>query len=144
MFRSEVYRWIRDIKGGRTDLETISNPGRTPDEGLADVIRSRIEEDPNLSTRKIVNSLGIVNSTVCNYLRNVIGMKCCHLRWIPHTLIVAQKVEREDLAKVMLKILAKHETSKFHFLCTEDESWLLFAYHVRTMWTLCLENVDEV
>jgi hypothetical protein len=71
-------------------------------------------------------------------------MKCCHLRWIPHTLTVAQKVEREDLTKIMLEILAKHATSKFHFLFPGDESWLLYAYHARTMWTLCPENVDEV
>ena len=72
MSRSEVYRWVRDIKGGRTDLETISSPGRTPDEGLADVIRKRIDEDPHLSARKIAQSLGIATSTVCHYLRHVI------------------------------------------------------------------------
>jgi hypothetical protein len=36
--RSEVYQWVRDIKGGRTDLEMISSPGRTPDKELADLI----------------------------------------------------------------------------------------------------------
>jgi hypothetical protein len=34
-------------------------------------------------------------------------------------LSVAQKVEREDLAKIMLEILAKHATSNFHFLLLE-------------------------
>jgi hypothetical protein len=71
-------------------------------------------------------------------------MKCCHLRWIPQTLTVAQKVEREDLAKTMLEILAKHASSNFHVPFTADESWLLQAYHFWTMWTLCPENVDEV
>jgi hypothetical protein len=28
--RSEVYRWIRDVKGGRADLETIPRPDRPP------------------------------------------------------------------------------------------------------------------
>jgi hypothetical protein len=82
MSRSEVFRWVRDIKGGRTDLEMISSPGRTPDEGLADVIRKRIDEDPHLSAREIAQSLSlrIATSTVCHYVRDVIGMKCCHLR----------------------------------------------------------------
>jgi hypothetical protein len=57
MSRSEVSKWVRDIKGGRTDLETISSSGRTPDEGLADVIQKRIDEDPHLSARKIAESL---------------------------------------------------------------------------------------
>jgi hypothetical protein len=43
----------------------------------------------------------------------------------------------------MLEILAKHAVSNFHFLLTGDELWLLYAYHVRTMWKLCPENVDE-
>jgi hypothetical protein len=46
MSRNEEYRWIRDIKGGRTNLETISSPGRTPDEGFADGLRRRVKEDP--------------------------------------------------------------------------------------------------
>jgi hypothetical protein len=83
MSRSEGYRWIRHIKGGRTDLETLPSPGWTPNEGLADVIRCRIEEDSNFSVRKIAHSRDIVTSTVCHYLQNVLGMKCCHVRWIP-------------------------------------------------------------
>jgi hypothetical protein len=118
-----------------------------PDEALADVIRKRIDEDPQLSARKIAQSLSLgiatATSTACHYLRHVIRMTCCDLRWIPHTSTVAQNVERQDLAECMLEILAKHAVSNFYFRSTEDESWLLCAYHVRTMWTLCPENVDE-
>jgi hypothetical protein len=64
MSSSEGCRWIGDIKGGRTDLETISSPGRTPDEGLADIIRGRGEEDPHLSARKIARSFDIAAPTV--------------------------------------------------------------------------------
>jgi hypothetical protein len=71
-------------------------------------------------------------------------MKCCHLRWIPHTLTLAQKVATEQVAKNMLEILATHAASNFHFLFTGDEPWLLYADHVRTMRTLCLENADQV
>jgi hypothetical protein len=53
-------------------------------------------------------------------------------------------VEREDLAKTILEILARYATSNFHFLFIGDESWLLSACHVRTMWTICQKNVDEV
>jgi hypothetical protein len=57
---------------------------------------------------------------------------------------VGQKVAREQVAENMLQILASHAASNFHFLFTGDESWLLYAYHDRTMWTLCPENVDQV
>jgi hypothetical protein len=144
MSRSEVYKWIRDIMRGRTDLETIASPGRTPDEGLSEVIRHRIEAGPHLSAREIAHSFGIATLTGCHHLRSVLGMKCCHLRWIPHTLTVGEKVAREHVAKNILEILATHAASNFHFLFTGDESWLLYAYHVRIMWTLCPENVDQV
>jgi hypothetical protein len=105
----------------------------------------RIDEDPHLCARKIAQSLslGIATSTFCHYLRSVIGMKCYHLRWIPHTLTVDQKVERQDLAKRTLEILAKDAVSNFPFPFTRDKSWLRSAYHVRTMWKLCPDNVDE-
>jgi hypothetical protein len=90
---SEVCGSVKDIKGVRTDIETISGPGwtRKPDEGLADVIRERVDEDPDLSACKIVQSLSlsIATSTVCHYLQHVIGMKCWHLQWIPHMVTVA-------------------------------------------------------
>jgi hypothetical protein len=115
MSRSEMYGWVRDIKGERTDLETISSPGRTrtPEEGLADGIRKRIDQDPHLSAPEIAQSLslGIAISTFCHYLRHVTGMKCCHLRCIPHTSPIAQKDERQDLATCMLEILVTHVVS---------------------------------
>jgi hypothetical protein len=107
------------------DLETFSSPGKTPGEGLSDVNRHRIEADPHLATRKIAHSLGIATSSVCHHLRYVLGMKSCHLRWIPHTLTGAQKVAREQVAENMLEILASHAASNFHFHFTGDESWLL-------------------
>jgi hypothetical protein len=79
MFRSEVYRWIRDIKEGRMELETISGPGKTPGEHLSEVMRHKIKADRHLSARKIAHSLGIAPSTGCRHLRYVLGMKCCHL-----------------------------------------------------------------
>jgi hypothetical protein len=144
----KVSGWLRDIKGGRTDLEMISRPGRTrtSDKGLADVIRKRIGEDPHLSARRLAHSLslGTATSTVCHYLRDMIEMKCCHLRWIPHTLTVAQKVERQDLAKRIHDIPSEDAVSNFHFRVTGDESWLLDTCHVRMMSTLCPGHVEEI
>jgi hypothetical protein len=49
-------------------------------------------------------------------------------------------VVREDLAESLLEIPAKHVALPF----ATDESWLLYAYHVRTMWTVCPESADKV
>jgi hypothetical protein len=59
---------------------------------------------------------------------------------------VLQKVAREEVVKTMPEILANHAASnfQFHFLFTGDESRLLYAYHIRTIWILCPENADQV
>jgi hypothetical protein len=56
------------------DLEMISSPGRTRDEGLSEVIRHRIEANHHLSAHKIDHSLGTATSIVCHRLQYVLGM----------------------------------------------------------------------
>jgi hypothetical protein len=117
-------------KERRTDLETISSPGRMPDEGPSEVIRHRIKDNPDLSAHKIAYSFRIPTSTVCRYLQYILGIKCYSIRWIPHMLTVAQKVAREEAAKTTLEILAGCAASNLHlrFLFIRDESWLLYGY----------------
>jgi histone-lysine N-methyltransferase SETMAR len=143
LHRSAIYGWIAEVKRGRTDLSTISSPGRTPDEGLAAAIARKHEKEPRLSARGIARSLEISHETVCRYLSEVFGMKCLRLRWIPHTLSTEQKAKRAELAGAMLQQLAKHESSQYHFLLTGDESWIYYAYNERTMWCADWEEPDE-
>jgi hypothetical protein len=74
-------------------------------------------------------SLRIAASTVYRYLTEVLGMKCCHLRRVPHTLTAAQKVVRVELSELMREALSKHERSHFRFLFTGDESWIFYTYN---------------
>jgi predicted transcriptional regulator len=104
-----VYFWINKVKRGRTDVNIIASPRRGPDESLAAVIAGRLDAHPHFSVRKPAQSLGIAASTVCRYLTEVLGMKCRHVRCVPHTLTPAQKLMRAELAQGMLQALAKHE-----------------------------------
>jgi hypothetical protein len=119
--RTQIYFWINEMKGGKTDLSNIASPGTEPDEGLADIIAAKLDADLHLSARKATQSLRIASSTGCRYLTEVWGMKCRHLRWVPQTLTAAQKVVRVKLAECMSQALAKHERSHFNFLFTCDE-----------------------
>jgi AraC-like DNA-binding protein len=138
--RTQIYCWINEVKRGRTDLNNIASPRREPDEGLAGVIAAKLDADPHLSAGKLAQSLGIAVSTVCRYLTEVLGMKCRHLRSMPHMLTAAQKVVRVELAQRMLQALAKHNRSHFHFLFTADESWIFYTYNSRTIW---VESWDD-
>jgi AraC-like DNA-binding protein len=131
--RTQVYSWINEVKRGRTDLNTVASPGKEHDEGLAAVIDGKLDADPQLSARRLAHSLGIAASTVCYYLNEVLGMKFRHLRWVSHMLTQLQKDARVESAQEMLRELAKHQASNFHFLFTGDESWLFYAYHHEKM-----------
>jgi hypothetical protein len=94
-----VYFWINEGKWGRTDLNTIASPGREPKESLAAVIAGKLDADPHFSVRRLAQSLGIAASKVCQFLTEVLGMKCRHLRWVPHRLTLAQKLMNSELAQ---------------------------------------------
>jgi hypothetical protein len=142
--RTQIYYWIKEIKLGRTDLSNIPPPGREPDELLADCIAEAHAADPHLSARKIAQALNISLDSVRRHLTVSLGMKCYHMRWVPHTLTDAQKSKRAQMAGEMLVELGKHQASNFHFLFTGDESWIFYVYHHRTMWAASWEDVDEV
>jgi hypothetical protein len=44
----------------------------------------------------------------------------------------------------MPQILAVHESARFHFLYTDDESWLLYSYHERTRWVTSWDDAPIV
>jgi hypothetical protein len=44
----------------------------------------------------------------------------------------------------MLQILAAHESARFHFLYTDNESWLLYSYHKRTRWVASWNDVPVI
>jgi hypothetical protein len=77
--RTHVYFWINEVKQGRTDLKTITGPGRKHDEGLATVIVGKLDANPHLSARKLAQPLGLAASSVCRYLTEAWGTKCQHL-----------------------------------------------------------------
>jgi hypothetical protein len=95
--RTQVYFWISGAKQRKTDVNTIANPEREPDESLAAVIAGKLDDNPHFPTRKLAQSLGIAMSTVCRYLTEVLGMKCRHMRWVPHTLTPVQILMRAEL-----------------------------------------------
>jgi hypothetical protein len=99
--RTQVCYWIREVKSGRKDLSNVTLPGRAPCEGLDDCIAKALKEDPHLLTRKIAKALNISSTMVQNHLTKSLGMKCYHMRWVPHTLTAAQASKRTEMAGSM-------------------------------------------
>jgi predicted HTH transcriptional regulator len=80
---------MKEAKSGREDLSNVPPPGREPNEGLNDCIAKALKEDPHPSTRKIAKALNTSSTTVRKHLTKSLGMKCYHMRWVPHGLRVA-------------------------------------------------------
>jgi hypothetical protein len=142
--RTQMCFWINEVKRGRTDLSTVASPGGEPDDSFAAAIAGKLDADPHFLARKLTQSLEIATSTVCRYLKEVLGMMCRRLRWVPHTLTPAQKLMRAELAQSTLLALAKHEHTNYHFPFTGDESWTFYAYGHRTRLVASWDDVDEI
>jgi hypothetical protein len=100
---THVYDWIKEVKLGRKDLSNVPPAGRAPDEGLDDYIAKALKEDRHLSTRGMAKTLNTSSTTVRNYMTTSLGMKCYHMRWVPHTLPAAQKAKCAEMAGSMLQ-----------------------------------------
>jgi hypothetical protein len=114
--RTQVYHWIKEVKSGRKDPSNILLLRRAPNEGPDDCIEKALKEDPRLSRRKIAEASDNRSTTVRNDLTKYLGMKCYHMRCVPHTLTVAQKLKRKEMVGSMLRTLEGHAASNFHFL----------------------------
>jgi hypothetical protein len=71
-------------------------------------------------------------------------MNCSHIQWVARTLTEAQNGKRADGAGSMLETPESHAASNFHFLGTDDESWMFHQYHHETTWGASWEEVDEL
>jgi hypothetical protein len=109
----QVDYWTRKVMMGRTDLSNTPPPGSERDELLADCIAEAHAADLHLSAKNIAQVLNISLDSVRHHLTVSLGMKCYHMRCVPHTSTDAQQSERAQMAGEMLVELEKHQATSF-------------------------------
>jgi hypothetical protein len=57
------------------------------------------------------------------------GFVARHLRWVPHALSDAQKGERINLSRRLLRMLEVQRDRAWHGIVTLDESWFYLSAH---------------
>jgi hypothetical protein len=77
-------RWCQYVRQRREDLHDAVRSGKPPIDFLDIRILSLPNEQPFHSAYSIVETLYISHSIILSHLRESLGMKNCHLRWIPH------------------------------------------------------------
>jgi DNA-binding transcriptional ArsR family regulator len=96
--------------------------GRPPIDFLHIRILALLDEQPFHSAYSIAEALRVTHSTVLSHLRESLGMKFFHLRWIPHELTASLRQIRMETCRVLLPILNAHEKNKFQGFVTGGES----------------------
>jgi hypothetical protein len=135
MKKTQVFFWVEEVRRGREDLSNEEMLGTSPNAGLDEILAYRLERDPHTTTHGLAAPVRTSPQTVIVHLYEGFGMKCFHLRWVPHTLIDLQKSNRVHYAQEMIWVLDNHSRTGFKYPLTGDESWMT---HV-----LCHDTVDE-
>jgi hypothetical protein len=68
------------------------------------MLAHRIELDRHTTAGKLAHSLIISPQTMVNHLRDSLGMKSFHLRWVPQMPSDSQKADRVSSAREMIWI----------------------------------------
>jgi hypothetical protein len=116
----------------------------TTDIRIDEVLTHILERDPHATAQKLAYSLKKLPQIVVAYLRDGLGMKCSHLRWILYMLTFSQKVTCLEVPKVMTQQLAMHANAGFQHRLTGDESHMACNYTPSRMWTIAESDVDPI
>ena len=91
---STVSNWYGRYEGETPNLDDRPRSGRQKDRDLATHVANVVEEEPHASSRRIAELLGSSKDTVVSVVKDELGLRFFHLKWVPHELSVAQKEQR--------------------------------------------------
>lgn len=90
----QVKYWVHEVILQRENLHDRPGIEKVRDEGITIAVQMMVENDPLISAHKIAKTLSISINTVIDRLKNVLGYKCLHTRWVPHLLSKEQKKKK--------------------------------------------------
>ena len=94
-------------------------------------MRELIKQDRQVTYREIQSSLGINMRGINQILHEELTVKKICSRWIPHNLTIAQKKNRVNWCKEMIKKYNRGASNAVYNIYTGDESWI-YAYEPET------------
>jgi hypothetical protein len=100
-----VGRWCQYIQQGHELLDDEPR-SRGPLIDFLDIqIHSSLEKQPFHSAYSLAKILDVSHATILNYLRDSLGMKPFHFRWIPNQLTEQLRASRIQKCQELLPLL---------------------------------------
>jgi hypothetical protein len=125
-----IYKWSARFLVGRTNLSDDPRSGMPQNSDLATGIFAMLERPPLLLCRLIARHFRMAKTTCLRILREDLGLKKFHLRWVPHAIDSAQNRNRVTLSRRLLAILLQEREKNFMDIMTGDEaSFFLHSPH---------------
>ncbi len=118
-----IRRWIDAFNCGKRDIIDKTRSGRPREAVTAQIIRnikSIVNKDPHIVTRKISESIGISQERVTYILHKELGLTKVCKKWIPHVLTEENKQKRVKYSQEILDTLNKG----YKNIVTGDETWI--------------------
>jgi hypothetical protein len=104
---------------------------------------SSLEKQPFHSAYSLAEILDGSHMTILNHLRDLLGMKLFHLRWIGNRLTEQLRTSKIQKCQELPPLLERMEANKFRNILTDDERWFMFQYQHTAKWSLSREDVSE-
>jgi hypothetical protein len=83
------------------------------------------------------------SKTVYRRLTQLLRFVAHHLQWVPHALPDAQKSERVNLSRRLLRMVEVQRERAWHDIVTFDESWFDLSTDYEFVWLPRDEKVPE-
>jgi hypothetical protein len=134
MVYSTVARYLHDAHCSPSSQRIASVEVSTDLDDSDEAILSSLDENSFASVRQFSHFTNIPPTTVYHRLTDSLGFTACHLRWISHALSHAQKKQRVELSRQLLRTLRIQCDRTWHNLVTLDESWFYLTTGHEFIW----------
>jgi hypothetical protein len=95
------------------------------------------------SVQQLSRPTHLPSTIVYRRLTQSLGFVARHLRWVTHALSGAQKDERVNLSRRLLRLLEVQRDRPWHEIVTLDESWFSLSTDYEIVWLPQNEKVPE-
>ena len=112
--------WVAKFKSGEMGIHDKQREGR-PSYDIDDEIQALLDQDKNVTTRRIACELNIAQETARTHLLKMGKRYLCNV-WVPHLLTDAAKQKRVEICTELLRMY--QQDNFLHQLVTGDELWV--------------------